>query len=345
MICDIDSTERTAVDPSTTPVAAFVRPQVSYQIGHPSSYGGFGFDTVDRQEYYSSVHPQTIAFEIAREVSHQLTASSSNEGVQTLRGALFPQVVAIVQAYIGERVDFNDAHPCEIGLQTYAQRIVAILVAAIRPDDDQGEPPLLPRLNRYEPIGSTARVHFKTVRPVQATTASHLNFVVCDTESWEQAAMFQLEQLAIAGTVDCYARNDHLEFTIPYELYGEPHAYEPDFIVRLANGVNVVLEVKGRSLEDTDAKHQAATRWITAVNQWGRLGEWVFLVCRDPQWLTRQLMALINLRKARIRKAAEVIQNQAQRNVRKLQERGWEKRNFAQALEDLLGADEADDSA
>ena len=32
-------------------------------------------------------------------------------------------------------------------------------------------------------------------------------------------------------------RNDHLEFNIPYELYGEPHAYEPDFIVRLSNGV------------------------------------------------------------------------------------------------------------
>ena len=63
----------------------------------------------------------------------------------TGRGALFPQVVSIVQAYIRERVDFNGAHPCEIGLQTYAQRIVGILVAAIRPDDDQGEPPLLPR--------------------------------------------------------------------------------------------------------------------------------------------------------------------------------------------------------
>ena len=157
--------------------------------------------------------------------------------------------------------------------------------------------------------------------------------------------MFQLEQLAAAGTVECYARNDHMEFTIPYELYGESHAYEPDFIVRLANGVNVVLEVKGRSREDTDAKHQAATRWITAVNHWGRLGEWDFLVCRDPQWLTRQLKALINQRQARIREAAAAIQTQAEGNVRKLKEQGWEKRDFARALEDLLGAEEADDPA
>ena len=261
-------------------------------------------------------------------MAHQLTAASK-EGVRTGLSALFPQVLSIVQAYIRARVNFNGAHACEIGLQTYAQRIVGILAAAVRPDEERGEPPLLPRLNRYEPIGSTARVHFKTVRPVQATRASHLNYVACDTASWEQAAMFQLEQLAVAGIVECYARNDHLEFAIPYELYGDPHAYEPDFIVRLGNGVNVVVEVKGRSLEDTDTKHQAAARWITAVNHWGRLGEWVFLVCRDPQLLTRQLMALIKERRERIRVEAEAIHTQAERKVSNLRAQGWEKRDFA----------------
>ncbi len=39
---------------------------------------------------------------------------------------------------------------------------------------------------------------------------------------WEQAAVFQLERLAKAGIVTCYARNDRLEFNIPYELYGNP---------------------------------------------------------------------------------------------------------------------------
>ena len=104
---------------------------------------------------------------------------------------------------------------------------------------------MLPRLNRYRPIASTASVHFKTVRPVQPTAASHLNYVACHTTSWEQAAMFQIETLAQDGVVECYARNYRLEFTIPYELYGEPRAYEPDFIVRLRTGVHVVLEIKG----------------------------------------------------------------------------------------------------
>ena len=100
--------------------------------------------------------------------------------------------------------------------------------------------------------------------------------------------------------VFCYARNDRLEFNIPYELYGNPQVYEPDFIVRLRNSVNVVLEIKGKSHEDTDAKHQAAKRWVSAVNHWGTLGEWDFLVCREPQRLAEEFANLIEARKQRI---------------------------------------------
>ena len=296
VVCDVESMEWTTLDPAATPTAAFVQPQVGYKVGDPAAYGGFGFEEVDRQEYYDAVHPQTIAFRIALEVVHQLidAAGADGERRRVHRGALFPRVLRIVQQYVATRVRFNGLHPCEIGLQTYAQRIAGLLAAAIRPDDAGGEPPLLPRLNRYEPAGSTARVRFKTVRPVQATRASHLNFVACDTAGWEQAAAFQLERLAAAGVVDCYARNDHLEFNIPYELYREPRAYEPDFLVRLKNGLHVVLEIKGREYAGTEAKHEAARRWCRAVNHWGRLGEWDFLVCRDPQALERDLSALID---------------------------------------------------
>ena len=293
--CDLDGVERTSLDPWATPTAAFVRPQVGYQIGHPGAYGGFGFEEVDRRRYYESVHPQTIAFAIAVEIVRALT-DAAHPGKERLRcesrRTLFPQVLRIVSDYIRERVDLNGLHPCDVGLQTYARRIVDLLVAAIVPDDSEGEAPLLPRLNRYRPIGSTGSVHFKTVKPVQATIASHLNHVACDTGTWEQAAAFRLEKLAKDGLVCCYARNDHLEFNIPFELYGTPRAYEPDFIVKLANGVHVVLEIKGRTHDDTDVKHQAARRWVAAVNHWGRLGEWAFLVCRNPQSLDGALASL-----------------------------------------------------
>ena len=298
--CDVQAVEPLRLDPWRVPTAAFVRPQVGHQVGRPGAHGGFRFEMVDRQEYYDSTHPQAIAFEIACEITGRLTAGDrSGAGPRRTaaggagRAALFPQVLAVVEAYVRERVDFRGLDRCEIGLRTYAEQIVGRLLDAITPDEAQGEMPLLPRLNRYRPIGGAAAVHFKTARPVQPTEASYLNYVACHTGSWEQAATFQLERLARDGPVVCYLRNYRLEFTIPWEQYGEPRAWEPDFLVRLRNGsaTTVVLEIKGAPDPEADAKHQAARRWVRAVNNWGRLGRWDFLVCRDPQRLGARLAA------------------------------------------------------
>lgn len=290
--CDVASMQRIVLDPVATPTAAFVRPQVGYAIGTPGQMTGFGFELFTREAYYRETHPQTIAFEIAREVVRQLTDAASPSGERTRtagRAALFPQVLGFTERYLKNRVDLNGCHPCEVGLQVYAQRIVGLLVAAIRPDEGRGEPPLLPRLNRYRPVGSSASVRFKTVKPVQATQASHLNFVAADTGSWEQAAATQLEIAARQGLVQCYVRNDRLELTVPYEWYGQPRAYEPDFVVRMADGMQLLLEVKGAEPAEVAIKHEAAQRWVTAVNRWGRLGRWRFLVCHEPQRLLASL--------------------------------------------------------
>jgi type III restriction enzyme len=66
----------------------------------------------------------------------------------------------------------------------------------------------------------------------------------------------------------------------------------PDYLVRLKNGLTLVLEIKGFEDDQTKAKHQAARRWVSAVNNWGKLGTWGFHVCRNPQVLGRELEAL-----------------------------------------------------
>ena len=81
-------------------------------------------------------------------------------------------------------------------------------------------------------------------------------------------------------------------FTVPYEFYGQQRAYEPDFVVRMADGFHLILEVKGNEPAEVAHKHQAAQRWVTAVNRWGRLGRWSFLTCHDPQLLVITLAAL-----------------------------------------------------
>ena len=54
----------------------------------------------------------------------------------------------------------------------------------------------------------------------------------------------------------------------------------------------MVVEIKGREHPETSAKHEAAKRWLAAVNNWGELGWWTFLVCWNPQRLGDELTAL-----------------------------------------------------
>ena len=67
------------------------------------------------------------------------------------------------------------------------------------------------------------------------------------------------------------------------------HSYVPDFLVRLGPSFTLILEIKGYEDEQDRAKHQAAKRWVSAVNNWGQLGQWAFHVCKDPQMLGNEL--------------------------------------------------------
>ena len=172
-----------------------MKPQVGHQVGSPRLDGGFLLEHQDRQAYYESTHLQTIIFEIAREIVRRLTQSNGGKGKVALasRHQLFPQVYRIVDAYASTRVFARGCDMRELGLETYMQRTVERLVDAIEPDETDGEPPLLPVLNRSRQTGDTSSVSFKTVRPCVPTVKSQIDQVVADTQTWEQAAVFQLE--------------------------------------------------------------------------------------------------------------------------------------------------------
>jgi type III restriction enzyme len=126
---------------------------------------------------------------------------------------------------------------------------------------------------------------------ISPTVKSHINAVVWDS-TWEPEAAKMLDE---SDVVKCYARNDHLGLAIKYEYMGIDHDYEPDFIVRLANDLNLLLEIKGFDVHDkekTSAKHNAARRWVTAVNNQGEFGRWDFLVCWELDDLLPQLQEL-----------------------------------------------------
>jgi len=294
--CDIDAMDPLVIEPNHEPTATFLQATVGYQEGRPSQAAPFGFTQQNREQYYAQTHLQEIKFRVARIIVERLLAggehvSDAKARVMRLksRHQLFPQVLRFVDEYVARKVDFGDVDERELGLQTYVDRMVGYLCDAIRPDDAEGEPPLVPVLNRYKPIGTSAEVDFTTTRPCHGTQKSHVNQVVLDTKTWESSVTFRLEASAL---VERYARNDHLGLLIPYEFQGVDHSYEPDFIVRLTNGINVLLEVKGFEDPQTIAKHHAARRWVDAVNNAKEHGEWRFHPCRDPKRLDGELKEL-----------------------------------------------------
>ena len=294
---DIDSITPLKLDLIDTPTAVFVKPAAGYEIGAPTLLGPGDFIEQDRAAYYESTHIQYIKFEIARRIITALVGDRVNQPNpnsnrafrRQARHRLFPQVFRLVDSYVNKKVDFNTCDPCEIGHEKYVTRIVERLLTAIQPAETEGEPPLLPLLNRYKRIGTSSEVDFMTTRPCHGTQRSHINQVVLDTQTWERSACFWLEASEV---VAYYVRNDHLGFGIPYEYTGVSHSYEPDFIVRLKNDIHLILEIKGYEDDQELAKYAGAQRWVSAVNNWGDLGKWDFHVCRDPQRLRHELAFL-----------------------------------------------------
>jgi type III restriction enzyme len=193
---------------------------------------------------------------------------------------LFPQIVRIVERYLRDFV--RPKPPAELRdvfLAPYYGWVLERLAASIRPDASQGEAPEVPRYEATRGPGSTAEVDFWTSREVREVAKSHVNYVVADTKKWEQSAAYTLDR---HSRVEAFVKNAGLGFAVPYLHNGQPHDYQPDFIVRLKSAppLHLVLETKGYD-PLKDVKTQAAGRWAAAVNADGRHGQWRYGIVQD----------------------------------------------------------------
>jgi len=278
---DVAALPALVVEPSREPTTVIVKAQIDGKQAPGLAGVGEG-EVEDRKEFYQDQRLQRVVFEIAGAITNSLNVDA--------RRFLFPQVLRIVEEYVATRVKVKGDAPLEeIALRRYSGVIVERLCAAIEPDERAGETPLLPRIERFRPRGSTGEVLFRTVRPCAETAKSHVSHVVLDNEKWERSAAFQLERL---GEVVSYVKNEGLDFYIPYEFNGVTHNYKPDFIIRYRKGddeVNVVLELKGFETEQDRGKEVGARRWERAINRHGGFGQWRFVVSKDPAGLARIL--------------------------------------------------------
>ena len=291
IIADIDAQPILVVDPLKEPTEVLVGGGVGYRVGRPDRSAAIGQEYQDRNPFYERQRLQATVFEIARTVTKAFTGGREPNS----RAQLFPQVLDYAWQYIERRVVFKEVPPEEVALRKYMDEIVSRLYNAIEPDTGSGEAPLLPRIERYRPVGSSGEVMFRTTRSVNPTVRSHVSHVVLDSP-WENSVAFRFEH-PTAAYVEAYVRNDHMDFTIPYEYEGAPHDYTPDYIARVArkddSRLSVIVETHGRETEQDRAKQSALNRWARAVNHHGGFGQWASVWNTDPSTISGELQKLL----------------------------------------------------
>jgi len=256
---NMDAIQPILVSPENDPNATWVE----FEVGSPGK--GIGGKTQDRQAAYENFRLQRLIFRLAADL-----VTDINKREQPW---VFPQMARIARDVIAQKVQYapgvkDERELCNL---RYVAELRNRILACVRSEERDG---LLPVLNQYDPIGDTT-VNFQTAKPCETTTKSHISHVVYDSKLELQMAR-ALEQ---DDRVVAYAKNERMFFEIPYRWQGTTGRYRPDFLVKLANGVTLVVEGKGRKTERDDAKLTAARRWTTAVNQWGKLGQWEFGIC------------------------------------------------------------------
>jgi type III restriction enzyme len=221
---------------------------------------------------------QRIIFETARDVFDQMK--------QTWRGSrevLLAQLVRIVKEFIrSDRIDispplfYQDELSRRLIITLNMSRVVQHVWEAVRHDNTVQ---LTPVFDRDHPIRTTGEMRtWYTGKPCERTKKTHVNVCVYDS-TWEASDAFVLDN---SKHVTAWAKNDHLGFEVLYVYRGVVRKYRPDFLVRLSNGVTLVLETKGQDAEQDKIKRRYLDEWVKAVNAHGGFGHWRSAVAHQP---------------------------------------------------------------
>lgn len=247
---------------------------------------------------YDGQRQRTARAELASRIVEHLTvprSDSNSAGVSEARGAmhgkgrmtLFASAFRAVADWASHpTVNCNDYY--ELLIADRLEDVVGHILRACNLGTTAGG-----RLARlaHPPLMDTSRVDFlTTLQHVTDTDRSELSHAACHSEFELRAA----RQLDRHDDVLCWARNFQLGWAIPYYMDGVWRRYEPDFVARLRNGTNLIVEVKGitdRKAETTE--HWTKQHWIPAVAGTDAVSDglrhWSYLVLRDRQTIVHDL--------------------------------------------------------
>ncbi len=260
---DWDAVEPLRLDPAHTPLIADIAPAIG---------GATAWDqikTIDLEMLPDEFRQQRLIFKAARKAFDSLQDRFTGS-----RDYLALQLIGLVEQFLAsDKLEIpslfhQDPLRKRILIALNMDGVVGHLVQRLT---EQNLERIEPVFDEEFPIGSTRVMRtWYTTKPCQPAQKSQISHVVADS-AWEAHTANVLEQ---SGQVLAYAKNDHLGFQVHYLWYGARRRFVPDFLVRLANGKTLILEIKGEDSPQNKAKRQALDTWVKGVNAKSGFGSW-----------------------------------------------------------------------
>ena len=251
------------LDPVSTPLAAELAPA----IGGANAWDQI--TTIDLELLPEAFRLQRIVFDAARRAYAHMHAQFPG----TPEYLAFQLIRLIEQFLASDKLEVPSLFHQDplrrrilvsLNMDIVVQHLLRYLIA-------QNQERIEPVFDPEYPIGTTRTMRtWYTARTTQPAQKSQISHVVADG-AWEAYAANVLEQSPL---VNSYAKNDHLGFQIYYMWNGAKRRYIPDFLIKLANGKTLILEIKGEDSEQNKAKRAALAAWVAGVNQKGGFGVW-----------------------------------------------------------------------
>ncbi|MCY3770052.1 MAG: DEAD/DEAH box helicase family protein [Gammaproteobacteria bacterium] len=240
---------------------------------------------IDLREKGRNTRIQTVAFNVASTIYNSETPKWKGH-----KELFLLQLIRLTEQFLNSgkiTIKNNLPHPSDterkILLILNMNKIIHHFWSEIRSENTEK---LVPVFDKENPVRSTSDMRaWFTSKPCEWLEKSHISHCVYDS-NWEATEAFFMEK---SEWIVSFAKNDHLGFYVLYNYKGVIRKYYPDFLVKLANGDSMVLEVKGQDDPKNQAKRRYLNEWIKAVNGQGGFGQWHFIVSFHPSDLKNKI--------------------------------------------------------
>ena len=280
LVVDWGKVDVLTLDPAQTPISAEIAPA----LGGVTDWNKV--HVIDLEKLPDEFRLQRITFKAARKAFETLQGRFTG----TREYLVFQMIRLVEQFFDSKKLDIPSLFHQEplrkriliaLNIDIVVQHLLRFVV-------EQNQERIEPVFDEESPLGSTRYMRtWYSTKSCLPTRRSQISHMIADS-SWEQYAA-NLFDSTKQKNVAAYAKNDHLGFQIYYLWNGSRKRFVPDFLIRLANGKMLVLEIKGEDSEQNRAKRSALDAWVKGVNAKGGFGVW----CWDVAFKETQIHDII----------------------------------------------------